>query len=56
MEASQIQHGEPRRLVMSDDETEDVTPHPNLITEEAAASLDPVTERLMVLMREKGQR
>jgi hypothetical protein len=24
--------------------------------EEAAASLDPVTERLMVLMREKGQR
>jgi hypothetical protein len=38
------------------DETEDVTPHLNPITEEAAASLDPVTERLMVLMREKGQR
>jgi hypothetical protein len=35
------------------DETEDATPP---ITEEAAASLDPVTERLMVLMREKGQR
>jgi hypothetical protein len=33
---------------MSDDETEDVTPHPNLITEEAAASLDPVTERLIL--------
>jgi hypothetical protein len=38
------------------DETEDVTPHLTPITDEAAASLDPVTERLMVLMREKGQR
>jgi hypothetical protein len=38
------------------DETEDVTLHLNPITEAAAASLDPVTERLMVLMREKGQR
>ena len=38
------------------DGTEDVTPHLKPITEEAAASLDPVTERLMVLMREKGQR
>jgi hypothetical protein len=38
------------------DETEDVTPHLTPITEEAAGSLDPVTERLMVLMREKGQR
>ena len=36
------------------DETEDATP--NLNPEEAAASLDPVTERLMTLMREKGQR
>jgi hypothetical protein len=34
----------------------DETPHLNPITEEPAASLDPVTERLMVLMREKGQR
>jgi hypothetical protein len=38
------------------DEIEDVTPHLTPITDEAAASLDPVTERLMVLMREKGQR
>ena len=38
------------------EETEDVTPHLNPMTEEAAASLDPVTERLLVLMREKGQR
>jgi hypothetical protein len=38
------------------DETEDATPHLTPITEEAAGSLDPVTERLMVLMREKGQR
>jgi hypothetical protein len=36
------------------DETEEATP--NLNPEEAAASLDPVTERLMTLMREKGQR
>ena len=38
------------------EESEDVTPHLNAMTEEAAASLDPVTERLLVLMREKGQR
>lgn len=37
-------------------ETDHVTPHLNPITEETAGSLDPVTERLMVLMREKGQR
>jgi hypothetical protein len=38
------------------DVTEDATPHLTPMTEEAAGSLDPVTERLMVLMREKGQR
>src|SRR5262249_55129377 len=38
------------------DGTDDVAPDLNPITEEAAASLDTVTERLMVLMREKGQR
>lgn len=37
-------------------ETEEATPDLNLVTEEAAANLDPVTERLMTLMREKGQR
>lgn len=36
------------------DETDDATPNLNPMTEEA--SLDPVTERLMALMREKGQR
>jgi hypothetical protein len=30
-------------------------PNLNPITEEAAATLDPVTERLMAIMREKGQ-
>jgi hypothetical protein len=34
------------------DETPDLPP----ITEEAAANLDPVTERLLALMRDKGQR
>jgi hypothetical protein len=34
------------------DETPELTP----ITEEAAANLDPVTERLLALMRDKGQR
>jgi ABC-type phosphate/phosphonate transport system ATPase subunit len=31
-------------------------PNLNPMTDEPAASLDPVTERLMALMREKGQR
>jgi hypothetical protein len=38
------------------EESDDVTPNTNPITEEAAATLDPVTERLMAIMREKGQR
>jgi hypothetical protein len=38
------------------EETEASTPNLNSITEEAAATLDPVTERLMAIMREKGQR
>ena len=38
------------------EETEASTPNLNLVTEEAAATLDPVTERLMAIMREKGQR
>jgi hypothetical protein len=38
------------------DEAEDAMPNLNPMTDEAAASLDPVTERLMALMREKGQR
>jgi len=37
------------------EETEASTPNLNLVTEEAAATLDPVTERLMAIMREKGQ-
>jgi hypothetical protein len=32
------------------------TPDLNPATEEAAANLDPVTERLLAIMREKGQR
>jgi hypothetical protein len=38
------------------DEAEDAMPNLNPMTDEPAASLDPVTERLMALMREKGQR
>jgi hypothetical protein len=38
------------------EESDDATPKPNPITEEAAATLDPVTERLMAIMREKGKR
>ncbi len=38
------------------EETEASTPNLTPITEEAAATLDPVTERLMAIMREKGQR
>jgi hypothetical protein len=38
------------------EESDDATPNANPITEEAAATLDPVTERLMAIMREKGQR
>ena len=38
------------------EETKASTPNLNPITEEAAATLDPVTERLMAIMREKGQR
>jgi hypothetical protein len=38
------------------DETEDSAVHLNTATEEAAANLDPVTERLMTIMREKVQR
>jgi hypothetical protein len=37
------------------DETEDM-PHLNPITEESPANLDPVTERLMAIMREKTGR
>ena len=36
------------------DEIEGATPNLNPVTEEAAAILDPVTERLVTLMREKG--
>jgi len=36
------------------DEIEVATPNLNPVTEEAAAILDPVTERLVTLMREKG--
>jgi hypothetical protein len=43
-----------RELV--EEETEVSTPNLTPITEEAAATLDPVTERLMAIMREKGQR
>jgi len=38
------------------EETKASTPNLNPIMEEAAATLDPVTERLMAIMREKGQR
>jgi len=38
------------------DETEESMPHRNPITEEAPANLDPVTERLMAIMREKTGR
>ena len=38
------------------DETEDSMPNLNLITEESPANLDPVTERLMAIMREKTGR
>jgi hypothetical protein len=38
------------------EETDDATPNASPMTEDAAATLDPVTERLMAIMREKGQR
>jgi len=38
------------------DETEDSAANLSAATDEAAASLDPVTERLMTIMREKAQR
>jgi hypothetical protein len=38
------------------EESDDATPNANPITEDVAATLDPVTERLMAIMREKGQR
>jgi hypothetical protein len=38
------------------DETNGSTASPNSTADEAAANLDPVTERLMAIMREKGQR
>ena len=38
------------------DETEGAATNLNPVPEEAAAILDPVTERLVTLMREKGQR
>jgi hypothetical protein len=38
------------------EESDDATPNASPMTEEAAATLDPVTERLMAIMREKGQR
>ena len=40
----------------ADDGAEASTPSLSPMTEEAGANLDPVTERLMALMREKGQR
>ena len=40
----------------ADDEAAASTPSLSPMTEEAGANLDPVTERLMALMREKGQR
>jgi hypothetical protein len=38
------------------DKTEDSAVNLSAATDEAAASLDPVTERLMTIMREKAQR
>jgi hypothetical protein len=38
------------------EENDESTPNLTSITEQAAATLDPVTERLMAIMREKGQR
>jgi hypothetical protein len=39
------------------EETDDATPNASpMMTEDVAATLDPVTERLMAIMREKGQR
>jgi hypothetical protein len=38
------------------EERDESTPNLTSITEQAAATLDPVTERLMAIMREKGQR
>jgi hypothetical protein len=38
------------------EETDDATSNANALTEDVAATLDPVTERLMAIMREKGQR
>jgi hypothetical protein len=39
------------------EETDDATPNASpVMTEDVAATLDPVTERLMAIMREKGQR
>jgi len=40
----------------ADDKAAASTPSLSPMTEEAGAILDPVTERLMALMREKGQR
>jgi len=40
----------------ADDEAAASTPSLSPVTEEAEGNLDPVTERLMALMREKGQR
>src|SRR5262245_8085599 len=38
------------------EETDDATSSATPLTEDVAATLDPVTERLMAIMREKGQR
>jgi hypothetical protein len=38
------------------EESDDSTPAPSPMTEDAVATLDPVTERLMAIMREKVQR
>ena len=38
------------------EETDDATPNTIPVTEDVAATLDPVTERRMAIMRAKGQR
>jgi transposase len=53
---NQIRDKGPSEDECADDEAAASTPSLSPMTEEAGANLDPVTERLMALMREKGQR
>jgi len=53
---NQIRAKGPSEDECADDEAAASTPSLSPMTEEAGANLDPVTERLMALMREKGQR